>query len=68
MFTDWQTWVALAVVAAAAFYVFRRGLRVWRPRRQNSCQDCSGGGCGSSKQLPIVEIKGTSFAAKQRPQ
>ncbi len=38
---DWQLWVTLAVVMAAAGAVLRRSLSFLSGRGQSACEDCS---------------------------
>jgi hypothetical protein len=52
---DWQNFAALALVAAAAFWLGRRLWRIVFPR-STSAAGCSGGcaSCGGSRSQPAV--------------
>jgi hypothetical protein len=59
---DWQTPLALAVVALAAAHLLRGAVASWRGQ-QGSCGSCSSGkgSCGGkSGEPPVVTLSGLS--------
>ncbi|REJ70552.1 MAG: hypothetical protein DWQ31_00455 [Planctomycetota bacterium] len=60
---DWQTVVALVLVAAAVAYLARLGWQTLAAKR--GCGSCGGGGCGSTsaeasplgKEKPLVTLE-----------
>jgi hypothetical protein len=65
MFLEWQTPIALAIVAAAIAVLTQRIVRWWFGLEGSGPGGCGGcpssgsscGGSGSSKELPLVGLK-----------
>ena len=66
MLSDWQTWIALLVVAAATAYVARRAAAVWRGGKASSCGSCNSCESTSGKQLPVVDFNGAAYPTSER--